>query len=69
MKVKFTDFNDNNKVKTLTGYPIKKKAEWIGENQELKLIIDRLLLDKKNMIKELKLIAERLKNKEIKDEC
>ena len=30
----------------------KKKAEWIRENQELKLIIDRLLLDKKNIIKE-----------------
>jgi len=69
MKVKFTDFNDNNTIKTLTNIPIKKKAEWIAENRELRLIIDRLLLDKKNMIEELKLIAERLKNKEIKDEC
>ena len=68
MKVKFTDFNDNNKIKTLINYPIKKKAEWIGENKELRLIIDRLLLHKKNMTKELNLIAERLKNKEMKDE-
>jgi hypothetical protein len=37
-------------------------------NQELRIIIDRLLLDKKNMIKQLNLIAERLKNKEMNDE-
>jgi hypothetical protein len=68
MEVKYTDFNDNNKIKILVNYPVKTKAEWVGENQELRIIIDRLLLDKKNMIKQLNLIAERLKNKEMNDE-
>ena len=61
MEVKFTDFNDNNKEKILINYRIKTKAELIGENRELRLIIDRLLLDKKNMIKKLEEIAEAIK--------
>ena len=63
MEVKFTDFNDYNKIKTLTNIPNKKKAEWIAENQELRLIILRLLLDQKNMIKKLEEIAEAIKLK------
>lgn len=69
MKVKFTDFNDNNIIKTLIDYPKKKKAEWIAENHELRLIINRLLLDQKNMIEELNLIRTRLElNNEVTDE-
>jgi hypothetical protein len=31
MEVKYTDFNDNNKIKILVNYPVKTKAEWVGE--------------------------------------
>lgn len=61
MEVKFTDFNDNNKEKILINYHIKTKAEWVGECKELRIIIDRLLLDKKNMVKKLEEIAEAIK--------
>ena len=69
MEVKFTDFNDNNKEKILINYRIKTKAELIGENRELRLIIDRLLLDKKNMIKKLEEIAEAIKLRGVEWKC
>ena len=39
----------------------KLKKEWIKENIQLRQIIDRLMKDKENMIKELNSIHQRLK--------
>ena len=42
---------------------VKLKKQWIEENIELRKIIDRLMQDKENIIKELKSIHQQLKNK------
>tara|TARA_Y100000114_G_scaffold128026_1_gene124921 strand:+ start:62 stop:223 length:162 start_codon:yes stop_codon:yes gene_type:complete len=41
---------------------VKLKKQWIEENIELRKIIDHLMQDKENIIKELKSIHQQLKN-------
>ena len=58
-----TDYDNNNKIKLYKNIAIKKKVEWIRENIELRSIINRLMLDKKNMTLELEKIKEALQQR------